>query len=134
MTHIGSLLAKPTVSQSWGKKLQDPRWDKLRRVVVQASPFCSSCRQGDIRLDVHHPNYDGRDPWEYAHSELVVLCHDCHEQLHESFKIFRSYASYQNAKEIRSLLGLLFELKRETRQVLAALSDIAADKKPFLKP
>lgn len=95
----------------WSELLRDSRWERLRAATVRKHPFCKSCRQRGRILNVHHPVYDGRKPWEYSTEELVVLCTSCHEGIHQSFKVARSMLSNMNANDAKALMGLLIELR-----------------------
>ena len=40
------------------------------------------------QLEVHHKHYRKKDgiykkPWEYSNDELMVLCHECHQEVHK---------------------------------------------------
>lgn len=74
--------------KKYSELLLDPRWQKRRLEVLQNSDWeCKSCYAKDSTLHVHHKHYvQGRDPWEYEDSQLVVLCDDCHSSRHESDK------------------------------------------------
>lgn len=67
----------------YGRKLQDPRWQKKRLEILERDRFqCQVC--GDCRsmLHVHHVAYDPVeriDPWEYIDETLVTLCARCHD-------------------------------------------------------
>lgn len=69
----------------YGRKLQDPRWQKKRLEILERDRFqCQVC--GDCRsmLHVHHVAYcprevEDRSPWDYHDSGLVTLCVSCHE-------------------------------------------------------
>lgn len=69
---------------SYSELLKDPRWQRLRLEMLSAANWrCVGCSSTEKTLHVHHVRYiKGRKPWEYATSELRVLCAECHEQLH----------------------------------------------------
>lgn len=68
----------------YGKKLLDPRWQKLRLEVFEKADFaCEMCGDTKSTLHAHHKQYEkGKDPWEYEPEQLVSLCHSCHENTH----------------------------------------------------
>lgn len=63
------------------EKLQDPRWRKLRSVVLERERYiCQGCGVHKKNLDVHHGYYEsGLEPWEYPTDSLWCLCRSCHE-------------------------------------------------------
>lgn len=65
------------------KQLQDKRWKAFRKFVFAVrGNKCEICG-GTHVLQVHHPKYiSGRRAWEYTCNEVQVLCHDCHEKVH----------------------------------------------------
>lgn len=70
---------------TYAEKLKDPRWQKKRLEVLQASGFtCSLCGSSDRTLHVHHRYYiHGRMPWEYPGFCFQCLCFQCHESVPE---------------------------------------------------
>ena len=68
---------------TYSEKLRDPRWQKMRLLVMERDGFqCTHCEAEDKTLNVHHKVYRrGRDPWAYPDEELTTLCEDCHEEL-----------------------------------------------------
>lgn len=108
---VGSVIAsskKPT----WAEKLRDDRWENLRRYVVASHKFCHSCRRSDVVLNVHHPKYDGREPWEYDQAELVVLCGDCHKEMHKTLEVLRAFVSQLNSTDAKIITGLFINVIR----------------------
>jgi len=69
--------------KSYAEKLKDPKWQKKRLEILQRDEFtCQSCFDTKNELHVHHKLYKaGRDPWDYADSELVTLCKGCHKKV-----------------------------------------------------
>ena len=102
---ILDLITKPKTS--YRELLNDPRWAKRAAEHRRVHNFCHSCRRTGIVIHVHHTVYDSRLPWEYADTELVSLCEDCHVQVHKLFLVFRSMASRHNATNMTALLGLI---------------------------
>lgn len=90
--HVGGY----TPSDYW-KKLQDPRWQKVRLKVMEAAGFlCRNCYEDDKTLTVHHTYYEnGKEPWEYPKKTLRCYCHSCHETAQNLYK------------DIKRCLGLL---------------------------
>lgn len=53
--------------------------------------------------NVHHKHYVlGRLPWEYSDDELMLVCHTCHKEIHETqqIKVYKS-ESKDNFVEVR---------------------------------
>lgn len=71
---------------SYAQKLRDPRWQKKRLEVLEASGWrCELCCDSESPLHVHHKQYfKGREPWDYEIAQLAVLCECCHDAQHES--------------------------------------------------
>jgi hypothetical protein len=71
---------KQTVYQT---KLQDPRWQKNRLLVLERDDWsCTKCQDNSTTLHVHHIKYEpGKEPWDYPLSNFVTLCADCHREV-----------------------------------------------------
>ena len=69
---------------TYAQQLAHPLWQRRRLEILNSANWCcSSCSVADQQLHVHHRQYfKGRMAWEYANSELQVLCGPCHEQSH----------------------------------------------------
>lgn len=76
---------------TYSDKLQDPRWQKKRLLIMERDGFaCRQCGATDRTLHVHHTYYvptpkgaPREDPWEYPDHMLVTLCSFCHENEEE---------------------------------------------------
>lgn len=67
------------MSDYW-KKLQDPRWQRVRLKVMERDGFkCRDCEGTSETLHVHHCHYVKGGPWETPMELLLTLCRDCHE-------------------------------------------------------
>lgn len=65
-------------------KLRDPRWQKLRLLIMQRDGFkCLFCGSETKNLQVHHIVYKRRDPWDYPEYLYQTLCEDCHAERQE---------------------------------------------------
>lgn len=67
--------------------LKDPRWQKRRLEIMQRDNFtCQQCGNGlnnGVPLNVHHLRYyKNKQPWEYADTDLITLCEECHKKEH----------------------------------------------------
>lgn len=62
--------------------IADPRWQAFAEKFKSTRIRCEVCSE-EKPLQVHHKRYiDGLPLWEYASSELQVLCDDCHRKQH----------------------------------------------------
>lgn len=66
---------------NYSEQLKDPRWQNKRLEIMQRDNFtCQCCEDNDNELDVHVTKYIyGYKVWEYENSDLVTLCHNCHD-------------------------------------------------------
>jgi hypothetical protein len=66
----------------------DPRWQKLRLIVMARDGFeCQDCGSKKTTLNVHHEYYvTGRKCWMYPTWSLSTLCTTCHKYRHDSIK------------------------------------------------
>lgn len=69
------------------------RWQELRQSVLMQHPICQICNQ-ELATEVHHnpPISTGKTNEEMLDigfgitSQLLALCHKCHEDLHNKLK------------------------------------------------
>lgn len=120
----------------YAEKLRDPRWQKKRLEVMNRDQFtCQICFDDKKTLNVHHLYYRrGCEPWDYDASELITLCHECHEfetenrsaaeeQLLEALKV-RGVFSVSIEELAQSIAGMKMpESAGETFHYLADLID-----------
>lgn len=65
-------------AKSYGDKLRDPRWQKLRLEIMQRDNFaCTLCQDTKTTLNIHHLKYVN-EPWDCPPKHLITLCEDCH--------------------------------------------------------
>lgn len=83
-----------TASEKYKEGLLDPRWKKLRTVVLERDGFSCRCCGNSSDLHVHHRQYhrdkmtgEWRKPWEYDKKYLVTLCDTCHREGHKQYTI-----------------------------------------------
>jgi len=64
--------------------LRDPRWQKMRLLIMHRDKFtCLGCGDDKTTLNVHHRHYrPGAAPWEYEPEDLITLCENCHHAEH----------------------------------------------------
>lgn len=77
------------ILSTYGQKLLDPRWQKIRLEVFQRENFtCQYCRATDLTLHVHHLCYaSSGNPWDVDISALQCLCEECHKVDHLNLSI-----------------------------------------------
>lgn len=64
--------------KSYGEKLRDPRWQRVRLEVMSRDNFsCRLCGDETTPLNVHHLQYM-KEPWDCPIKYLLTLCEDCH--------------------------------------------------------
>lgn len=52
------------------------------RLYGETDDSCALCRLGDVKaLTIHHID---DDPSHNAYENMIVLCHNCHQRLHQS--------------------------------------------------
>lgn len=69
---------------TYSEKLKDPRWQKMRFVILTRDNWaCCKCGRTDLSLQVHHKRYKKfAEPWDYKPIDLETLCYRCHEKEH----------------------------------------------------
>jgi 5-methylcytosine-specific restriction endonuclease McrA len=67
----------------YSEQLKDEKWKAFRDfVLVVRGKKCEMCGATE-KLQIHHPNYiKGRKAWEYNCNEVIVLCEQCHRNVH----------------------------------------------------
>lgn len=98
-------MASKSKTLTYSEKLRDPRWQKMRLLIMERDGFtCRHCRSAEKTLNVHHHFYTkGAMPWEYETDDLITLCEDCHRgleaRLRSVSRFFGSSKSNINALE-----------------------------------
>lgn len=115
------------MAKNYWEKLQDPRWQKKRLEVMQDAGFkCELCEDESNTLNVHHKEYfKGREPWEYNNTQLVCLCVDCHETLHDYVDMYKLVGSYAKTKGLESRFSLSVLMAGYRSYSLDSFLDIA---------
>lgn len=71
------------MAKNYSDYLKDPRWQKLRLLVMQRDNFtCTLCGDNRTTLNVHHEAYNGK-PWNISIDLLKTTCMHCHSVIHE---------------------------------------------------
>lgn len=69
--------------EDYQQKLLDPRWQKKRLQVLERDHFtCQGCGAKHRTLHVHHYCYTTPNPWDESEENLVTLCEECHNTIH----------------------------------------------------
>ena len=71
--------------ERYEQELDDARWKlKANNIRKRDNHECQLCAAKKTQLDVHHIRYiSGREAWDYDDGDLVTLCHECHEEIHD---------------------------------------------------
>ena len=71
--------------ERYEQELDDARWKlKANNIRKRDNHECQLCGAKKTQLDVHHIRYiSGREAWDYDDGDLVTLCHECHEEIHD---------------------------------------------------
>ena len=71
------------------QEYQDERWkERAAQIRELDNHKCAMCGAKDVELHVHHLSYPPTPYhiWDSSDNELVTLCKDCHEKVHEGGK------------------------------------------------
>lgn len=96
--------------QTYTALLNTDEWRAFARVIrKQRGGACECCRQSNKELHVHHFFYDpNKKPWEANGANVIVLCRECHTELHKQLQSFRRYVfRFMNPGQFRVLNGAL---------------------------
>jgi hypothetical protein len=85
---------------SYNEKLKDPRWQKRRLEILNRDEwFCQSCGNKERTLHVHHRLYSyNTEPWDYPDSNLVTLCHICHDKEDKMDEVLKELCLFLKSK------------------------------------
>jgi len=83
------------IGESYRDLLGKDEWMEFSKSIRETRNECEACRipkSKGVQLHVHHLFYDfDRKPWEYDATEVVVLCSNCHQGMHDQLKQFRKH-------------------------------------------
>ena len=96
--HIAAISILKT--QGYREYLRTDHWRKLRNKKLKQIKLCEFCRR-DWNLQVHHHTYE-RIGCEWLR-DLVVVCDDCHEEIHAYQKANRWMTLTQATEAVRRL-------------------------------
>lgn len=96
-------------SSAYKTQINSDQWRSFSAGIRRTRKSCECCRRTDVQTQVHHLFYDHtRALWEYGSDDVVVLCYDCHKQIHEQLNQFRKHVfKYLNGKTFKVLNGAL---------------------------
>src|SRR5437588_12539 len=86
------------------QKLRLPQWQKRRLHILERFGWrCGACGADKVELHVHHLSYDaGKEPWDYAEENFLVLCRPCHEErIHKEGGLYREVPDVGSYQVIR---------------------------------
>lgn len=97
---------------TYREQLLHPNWQRKRLEIMQRDEFrCQLCYDDQRTLHVHHKQYaKGRMAWEYPNDELVTLCEQCHDTMHEQQGMLRDITAKLHVDgpgSVSSAIGLL---------------------------
>lgn len=75
-------------------KYNNPRWQQVRREILERDKHTCQICGCQKRLQVHHLFYVGENPWDKPEGvvtdhHLITLCKPCHERVEEVVKCVR---------------------------------------------
>ena len=90
------------------QKYKHPKWQAKRLSVLERDKFtCQQCRSAEKTLHVHHKIYrKSANPWDYADSDLITLCEDCHDAAGECAKALKEAIAQMHPSQVERLLGV----------------------------
>ena len=116
---------QPRQYLTYAEKLRDPRWQKKRLELLEASGWqCQCCSDSTKELQVHHGVYlRGKMPWEYEDWAYTVLCKGCHEFAQQAMEM----GHIALAKSHRLLhLAILADGNSELIDALCSVGNLAS--------
>lgn len=99
--------------KSYSDLLKDPRWQRRRLEVLEASGFaCDECGNDRNTLHVHHRAYrKGAMPWEYGEEELECLCEICHKYKTDLINEIKTLIGSMDIALMEMVLGYCYGLR-----------------------
>lgn len=91
MSFLPGISEMQMTKMTYREQLLHPNWQRKRLEILARDDFaCKLCCDKDSTLHVHHKQYaKGRMAWEYPNDELVTLCEECHDTMHEQQGMLR---------------------------------------------
>ena len=74
---------QPKPYSKYEDQLKDEKWSAFRQFIFKIrGRKCETCGAED-HLQVHHTIYRNVKAWEYTCNDVIVVCRDCHKQIHK---------------------------------------------------
>lgn len=91
MSFLPGISEMQMATMTYREQLLHPNWQRKRLDILNRDDFaCQLCHDKESTLHVHHKQYaKGRMAWEYPNDELVTLCEECHDTMHEQQGMLR---------------------------------------------
>lgn len=78
--------------------LKSEEWKAVRlAALAKANARCGICKKRDLSNDAHHIRYP-ENIWETKPRDLVILCRECHDKVHEKYGKEASKKKWRNVK------------------------------------
>lgn len=120
-------------ASSYQKQLNSDQWRNFSAAIRHSRKFCECCKQSGKILQVHHLFYEpDKKLWDYQHDEVMVLCENCHKELHEQLKKFRKYVfKYLSPQQFQVLNGALLVglIEYDPLTFVHALAEFASNRR-----
>jgi hypothetical protein len=89
------------------QKLKDPRWQKFKALVhIRDNWTCLKCGASHKTLVAHHRKYWG-EPWEAPFEQVITLCVNCHDEVHED----GAWTDASTEAKQPEFISIIYELK-----------------------
>lgn len=98
---------------TYAEKLKDPRWQKRRLELFNASNWtCVECGSKTDSLHIHHGYYKRRtDPWDYPDDKMRVLCEACHSENQDAMEEVHRIIGNWTIRDLKRLQLILAPLE-----------------------
>lgn len=96
------------IRMTYAEKLQDPRWQQLRLLILKRDKWkCSLCQDTKTTLHIHHLKYI-KEPWNADPCDLKTVCRNCHSLLeHIKKSEVNGLVVVKSVEKVLSLTGVL---------------------------
>lgn len=105
------------VVYSYRDYLKTEHWKNIRKLIRKKyNNKCKNCKTSE-RLEVHHKTY--RNIGNELLSNLVLLCRDCHQQVHD-----QSNSNKQMLEDKRTMRSVAFNYIKDKYKIKREIQDI----------
>lgn len=79
------------MNKEYAELLLRPEWKERRLQILKRDNYtCQRCGVRGKKMNVHHLRYDKSVmPWEYDDKDLITLCEECHEIVHNIKPVYK---------------------------------------------